>query len=538
MPIEFDELRTRIEHLLASHRETQAIDLLKDNLTEHQGNPDYWVLYSGCQLNSGDYAGAHSTAQAALALDPESILGLEFLALSLNYQRRRGEALEAIGHLVNLWPAYARGHYWYAMILVGSIQNKEERRLAQQAAEHALRLEPENPLFYQGAAIAAEIAGDNRSALNYLHEGLRIAPHDEGLLRAAGSIDNSQKITGDQSQVLRGLLAVDPTNESIHDDFAEVFVQKQGVYARRFLLFIPALAVIASLAGTLGAAQSMMGLIAVVICVGLFSAWNVSSFKTALKPLPSGYLGDIGGKHRLLRPAWYSYGASLVLGSLGAVLGCFGVLDALGAAILICASVAAGIGAMMIRKEMAGIPKDRTDKEAKRRYWLRLSGSLAEGFWKRVLLIVVLLLFFAACLPGHNRFSAVPIAAIAVELLSIAGGLLAALFALGLSNNAFAYGTVISSSAKNRGFALFRGNISGLYFIGLHTLLGLLAASLALNLLVTGPKAVDESKSTTVPNKLNEKEMNDLRNNLRSPAPVPSFEVPDFPTIKPVPLED
>ncbi|GAA1416049.1 hypothetical protein AUR04nite_29860 [Glutamicibacter uratoxydans] len=538
MQMELDDLRSRVEYLLAANRESQALELLRDNLSEHQGSPDYWALYSACQLNTQDYAGAMSTAQAALALEPEHPSGLEFLAISLNSLKRRAEALDAIIRLVNLLPEYARGHYWYAMILVGSIQSKDERVLARQAAEHALKLEPENPLFFQGAAIAAEIAGDNRAALNYLHEGLKIAPHDEGLLRAAGSIDNAERITGEKSKVLRGLLSSNPMNESLHEDFAEAFVEKQGIYAQRFWLFLPALAIVPSLAGARGISQSLMGLAVVLLSTGLFALWNVRSFKRAAHSLPAGYLKDIGGRHRLLRPAWYLYGASLVLGILGAGLGCFGIADVLGAVLLLCAVAAAQAAAVLVYREKAGVPHGQRDPEAVRRLWLKLSGSFAEGFWKRLLSMVVLLVYFALCVPGQNRFAAVPLGAIAMGMFVVVGGLTWALFKLGLSNNAFAYGMAISTSARRRGSALLRGNISGLYYIGIHLLLGTIAAGLSLSVMIGGASLFESSKPAEPADQLNEKELNDLRNNLRTHTPVaPSFEVPDFPTIQPVPLD-
>ena len=95
-----------------------------------------------------------------------------------------------------------------------------------------------------------------------------------------------------------------------------------------------------------------------------------------------------------------------------------------------------------------------------------------------------------------SQMAAVPMWSAGLGLLMVGGVLAYCQLRLGFKNNAFAYGLAVSSSAKARGFALLRGNIGGMYFIGLHLVFGFIAFVLSLSLLGGVPQPSDSSGGT------------------------------------------
>ncbi|WP_159613659.1 hypothetical protein [Glutamicibacter sp. JC586] len=527
--MDFDLLHTRVAHHLETGREAEAIALLKDNLNDYQQFAEFWILYSACHLNLEQWGEAEATARAALGLNAEHPIAGEQLAVALAGQRRRGEALATIHQVIATAPEYARAHHLLGMILLGNVQNNDERILARQATEHALELEPENPDFYQGAALAADVAGDQRSALHFLETGLRIDPHHQGLLRSAGNIENGHKVVGDHGQLLRGMLASDPMNEKLHQDYAENFLEKQAVYANRWWVFVPGLATVASFGFGANVVGSIVVIVLLLACAGLFAWWNISTDQKTKKLLPSGYLNDIHARFPTLGKALRCYQISWGVAVLGAIAGCF--VPLIGATLMILSAVLGRVASALILREVSGPPKDRTDREARRIYLVRLSGGYAAGFWKRVLLVVVQVILFVVCMAHPSQIAAVPLGSIGVGLLTIAGILAYCQLRLGFKNNAFAYGLAVSASAKSRGFALLRGNVGGLYFIGLHLLIGLVAFSASLALLGEVPAPAGNSQDS-----VNEKpkEMDKV---LPTQLPSPTHEnfsfspMPELPEI-------
>lgn len=536
--MEFDVLYTRISHHLATGRETEAISLLKDNLNEYQQVAEFWMLYSACHLNLEQWDEAEGTARAALGLNPEHPVAGEQLAVALSRLRRRDEALATIQQVIAVEPEYARGHHLLGMILLGNVQNNDERILARQATEHALMLEPENPDFYQGAALAADMAGDQRSALRHLEAGLRIDPHHQGLLRSAGSIEKGHKIVGDPGQLLRGMLASDPMNEKLHEDYAENFLAKQAVYANRWWLFIPLLAAISSFGVGASLPVLLIAIALVSVCAGLFAWWNIATYRKSEKSLPAGYIKDIHARFPSLPKAARAYQISWAAALIGAIAGCFAPMA--GAIMMILGAAAGRAGAALIFREISGPPEDRQDPEERRIHLVRLSGGYAAGFWKRVLLVLAHLILFGVCMAHPSQLAAVPLGSAGLGLLVIGAVLAYCQFRLGFKDNAFAYGLAVSSSAKSRGFALLRGNLGGLYFIAVHLVFGLIAFAVSLSLLGGVPQPSEDSGGPVEdgpggPVELTPEQLDQL---TKSPVPKlddfsfsPMPELPDVPSL-------
>ena len=528
--MDFDVLQTRVTHHLATGRDAEAISLLKDNLNDYQHVAEFWIFYTACHLNLEQWDDAEATARTALTLNPEHPVAGEQLAVALSSLHRRDEALAVIQQVITVAPEYARGHYLLGMILLGHVQNNDERILARQATEHALKLDPENPDFYQGAALAADLADDQNSALGFLEAGLRIDPHHQGLLRAAGSIKNGHKVVGDQGVLLRGMLASDPMNEKLHGDYAENFLEKQVVYADRWWLFTPILAVIAAFGYGGGSLGKIVVIALVLVGAGVFAWWNISTYKKTAKSLPSGYLKDIHSRFPTLPKAVRALQGSWVVAVGGALAGCFVPLA--GAILMILSIVASRVAATLIRRENSAPPTDRTDPEERRVHLVRLSGGFAAGFWKRVLLVIAHLILFGVAVSQTNHMATVPLASVGLELLVIGGVLAYCQFRLGFKNNAFAYGLAVGASAKSRNFALLRGNIGGMYFIGLHLVIGLIAFSAALSLLVQSPESIgatDNSVDEQPSGKVEEPSQTPT-----IPTQIPSVKPEDF-SITPLP---
>ncbi len=528
--MEFDVLRTRVSHHLATGRAAQAVDLLKDHLQEHQEKPEFWVYYASALLSLHRYADAESAARAALNLSTEQPQAGKVLAVALMRQERRDEALQTVYWLINDWPEFAYAHYLLGMILISSARSAEDRKLARQATEHALELEPEDPDYYQGAALAAQLSGDHRAALEYLRAGLSIDPNHQGMLRFAAETKNGEKLVGDRGQLLRGLLASDPMNEGLHEDFAETFVEKQGVYRNRFWVFIPLLACLASFGALAegGARFIFPALIAAVS--GGFALWNMKSYKSSIKPLPAGYIDDLRSKNRWVFRALRFYQGSWAAGLAGALLACFEATRLAGVLLLLLGVTGSQLAGSWIGREIAGVPQDPHDSKARRLFLLRRSGALASGFWLRVLLVVVNLVLLGLCAAGDARLASVPLAAVGIGLLAVAIPLIAAQIHLGFSGNAFAYGLALDSSSKHRTGALIRGNVGAIYYIGVHLVFGLIATAVAIVLLIGGPDEFESTDPPATEHEWSEQEIKQLKDSLNQ-SPTPGGQLPSLPSF-------
>ncbi len=199
---------------------------------------------------------------------------------------------------------------------------------------------------------------------------------------------------------------------------------------------------------------------------------------------------------------------------------------------MILSIVASRVAATLIRRENSAPPTDRTDPEERRVHLVRLSGGFAAGFWKRVLLVIAHLILFGVAVSQTNHMATVPLASVGLELLVIGGALAYCQFRLGFKNNAFAYGLAVGASAKSRNFALLRGNIGGIYFIGLHLVIGLIAFSAALSLLAQSPESIgatDNSVDEQPSGKVEEPSQTPT-----IPTQIPSVKPEDF-SITPLP---
>ncbi|MER8026273.1 hypothetical protein [Glutamicibacter protophormiae] len=484
--MDFDLLSTRVSHHLATGREAEAVELLKEHLLEHQGSAEFWVLYSAGLLDLDRFAEAEQTARSALSLEPENPAAGLYLSISLIRQSLREPALQEVYRVIETWPEFAAAHHLLGMILVGSATSRDDRRLARRATEHALSLEPSNPDFYHGAALAADLDENNRAALEYLREGLRLDPHHQGLLRYAASIENGGKVVGDSGALLRGMLTSDPTNQALHADFAEQYVRRQSVYANRFWMLLPLLACLAAFAGAAdGAGRWALGA-GILAVSALFALWNRTTYNKSVELLPSGYLRDIFERHPLVPRALHAYQWSWALGLCGALLGGFTSLQVPSAGLLLLAMVGSQLAGFWIGQELAGVPRQSHEPSARRNYMLRRSGMLAQGFWKRVFLALFNLALFGFCVEVGSRLAAVPLAAVGLGFLAVAVPLLVLQVRMGFGGNAFAYGQRLSSSAKWRGLAMVRGNLGAVCYIGIHLVVGLLASIMGLAVLLQG----------------------------------------------------
>lgn len=532
--MEFDVLRTRVSHHLATGRAAEAVDLLKENLQQHQENPAFWVHYASGLLHLDRHAEAADAARAALNLDVEQPEAGLFLAFALMRLGQRDEALQTVYWLIETWPEFADAHYLLGLILAGSVRSAEDRMLSRQATEHALRLQPENPEYYLGAAMAARVSGDHRAALAHLQAGLGIDPHHQGMLRYAAEVENGQQLVGDRGQLLRGLLASDPLNQGLHEDFAETFIEKQRVYRNRFWIFIPLLACLAMFDSLAEAAVLVIMPALIVLVSGTFALWNRKTFKKASEPLPAGYAGDIRARHPWVFRGLRLYRASWVAGLVGALLACFDAASLLGTVVLLLGVAGSQLAAAWVDREAAGVPQDPADREARRLFLLRRSGWLASGFWMRVLMVCINLVLFGYCADGGSRLATVPLAALGLGLLSVAVPLIVAHIRLGAAGNAFAYGQVVGASSRHRRAALVRGNAAGIYFIGLHLVPGLLATGFAAALLVMGPSALAPTDPLPMDPKRSELDFNLLDESLdelRTQRPE-IVELPSLPAVE------
>ncbi len=125
-------------------------------------------------LQSGQPARAEALARTALATAPDGETPLLFLALAMEAQGRRLEALPVFEQLTRLYPATS-AHWNNLGNLLRALERTEE---ATSAFTHALSLEPQDPHTLFNLALLALDLGETHAARGHLLEALRYAPAD------------------------------------------------------------------------------------------------------------------------------------------------------------------------------------------------------------------------------------------------------------------------------------------------------------------------------------------------------------------------
>ena len=528
--MEVDQLAALVRHHLATGREAQGADLLSEHLQEHQEQHDFWQLMALCQLRLDNPQAAEQAARTALGIEPHNAGSAIHLALALAARQRRAEALPVLYQVIAEAPELAAGHYYYAAVLLGAIRSHDDLLQARKAIGQALALEPENPDYHQLAAVAANADDDHASALGHLADGLAIDPNHQGLLLAAGKIKGAEQLVGQQYELLRGLLAADPVNERLHEDFAQDFLSRARVYAHRFWGFAPLASALAAVSSTV-ASSVLSGVFTGVLLVaaGGFAWWNLRTWKKSCSVLPAGYLADVQARFPRLRPALWAYRASWGAGTVGVVLACWPVLPVPASAGLLAASVLAALaGRVLVDSEAAGVPHGAQGKQARHRYLLQASGQAAGDARMRLAMVALL---FASAVPGLALGTwqcGIPLLALGAGVLLPGLQLAWWSLALGPAGNAFAYGSSVSARASRRPLALLRGNLAALCHIGVHLLLG--ASMLVLGIQLLAGSGFDDA-GPQVPAHAPQP-ARQLPENFLDPAPEPSLKPLDLPSFE------
>ena len=127
-------------------RHDDARRAVNESLRLNPENEECFALLSAIELARGDWNAALTTAEQALALDPEHVEATNFRAMALVRLGRKGEATDAVDFALHRSPESALSHAnqgWNYL-------HRNEPRRAQDFFREALRLEPGMEYARQG----------------------------------------------------------------------------------------------------------------------------------------------------------------------------------------------------------------------------------------------------------------------------------------------------------------------------------------------------------------------------------------------------
>ncbi|GAB3621569.1 hypothetical protein GCM10027417_28310 [Glutamicibacter endophyticus] len=466
--LDFDTLAVRVRHALAISQPETARRLLAEHLTEHRGEPHFWLYYAAALLALERNVEAEQAARQGLDLNHQIPNLAELLANAVYAQGRVDEAIALIRVLIEQFPEYPGGHYRFGLFLLSRSASRDDLVLARAAFDHALHLDPEDPYVYQAAAVAADLMDDRTAAQQYLRTGLSLAPQDEGLKLAAMTIDGGEKVVGDGGALLRGMIAQNPTDERLHRDFAGQFVSRAATLSNLLWLHIPVVAALAAFGARASEGARWLVVSLIVLATGALVGYGYLRLRQVAQHMPAGYLKDVMAAHRPLGRAGMVAGAGLLAGAAGAVGAVFEPSLSVSMALLLLGALAAQFAIQgTLRQAAAPVPRT-ADVEQFERFGLRRSGMLAAGGLRRLLTGGVIFVLIMLCTGIDSPLGGVIAVALGLGLLSTGCVVGYWQLRLGPRRNAWAVGSTISTSARFRRWALVRGNLGALYYVAAH----------------------------------------------------------------------
>ena len=530
-PIDVDLLQARAQALAASKRLDEAMELVSGQLEHHGEDPRFWVLYGMVLLANDRQEPAEAAGHRALELDHESLGALDLLIMCAHHAGQRKKALALARIMVQGAPNLAKGHFWVGLLLVRQSTNRTELDEAAAAMGRALEIDPEDPDHFRVAALIADLGGNTPRALEYLRAGLNVAPNDQGLLLASGVIDGAGAVVGDRGTLLRGMLAVNPLDDTVQADFAQLFLERLRPLGR-----------LPWIHGMLGAlivqrGSGLPGILAAVMLLGLLAGAGWLRYRRAAMPLPSGYLDDIFTRFPSARTGIRLLAAAGATGLAGAVLGILAPDQHPGLLLVGAGAVLGFIGGTLLERASCAPPEAGAERPALIAHWHRRIGALLEAHWARFRWGCLGVLAVVLTLPALGHAAGMIVLVGAGWLLAVGVQLAILVLRLGPGENPWVKGQKLRSSARRAGLAGAGGGMQSVFYIGYHLFLPLMFLFLGIGLFAG---AAGPSGGTGTPAGEDGNQPPAISPYLKPtpiPAPsitieVPSFtpvEIPDFP---------
>ncbi|GAA1496862.1 tetratricopeptide repeat protein [Paeniglutamicibacter kerguelensis] len=524
--IDVELLQARVQALAASKRLEEALDLVAGQLEHHGEDPRFWVVYGMVLLANDRQEAAEAAGRRALELEHDSLGALDLLIMCAHHAGQREKALALARVMVMAAPNLAKGHFWVGLLLVGNSTNRTELDEAAAAMGRALEIDPEDPDHFRVAALIADLGGNTPKALEYLRAGLNTAPNDHGLLLASGVIDGADAVVGDRGTLLRGMLAVNPLDDTVQADFAQLFLERLRPLGR-----------LPWVHGMLGAlvverGSGLPGILAAVLLLGLLAGAGWLRYRRAAKPLPAGYVEEIFNRFPSARTGLRLLAAAGATGLAGTVLGILAPDQRPGLLLVGGGAVLGFIGGTLLDKASCAPPEAGAPRTALIAHWHRRIGALLEAHWARFRMGCLGILALVLTLPGMGPAAGMIVLIGAGWLLAVGAQLAILVLRLGPGENPWVKGRTLRSSAKRSGLAGIGGRMQSVFYIGYHLFLPLMFLSLGASMFAGG---IGPGDGTGTPATKDGKQPQIDSPYLRpTPIPAPSitFEVPSFAPVE------
>lgn len=236
---EADEAAARAEMLNGLGRHRDALELVTQALATAPDDPELLRQGGLARLGLGEPGAAVQMLNAAIAADPYSAAGLLLMSMALQAEGLHDQAVHAARRSVELSPHAAVTHAQLARALSDLPHAYPEARAA---AEHAIRLDPQDPdnhlalgdvLFPEGPSPGRERLAEAEAAVR------RALELDPGRTSALNDLARVQLARGrglSAAGTLSQAVGTDPRDHALHHNMDLALTQMIG--AAHWVLFV------------------------------------------------------------------------------------------------------------------------------------------------------------------------------------------------------------------------------------------------------------------------------------------------------------
>ncbi|TBN55540.1 hypothetical protein EYE40_15185 [Glaciihabitans arcticus] len=292
MTDESTEVQRAIERsaaLIGFNRREDARRELLAATSRHPDADELWAALAVLEVQLSDFAAARVSAERALALNPESALGLHALAPSLFYLKQKKRARAVVDELVSRYPQWPAAHLQSAFIYAWTEFGIDDRNRARLSALRAIELAPEDPGAYGDAVDVLAALRFYGEANVLLTRALELDPTNEQLLllraRFGGSAESGAE------DIYLGMIAENPRQSQAGRALHQLVWHRMTRLASLMLGIAAAFLVVATVLYSSPLGSTALGVPAVGVILIFAIIWLVWAGSLG-RQVPRGYLLD------------------------------------------------------------------------------------------------------------------------------------------------------------------------------------------------------------------------------------------------------
>lgn len=277
----------RSEALIGFNRREDARRELHEATSRHPDADDLWAAIAVIDVQLSDFAAARVAAERALALNPDSALGLHALAPSLFHLKQKKRARAVVDELVAKFPQWPAAHLQSAYIYAWTEFGIADRNRARASALRAVELAPDDPGVYGDAVDVLAATRFYGEANELLGRALELDPTSEQLLllraRFGGSVESGAE------DIYLGMIAGNPRQSQAGRALHQLVWHRLTRLASLLLGIVAAFLVVATTVYSSQAGSTSLGATAVGVILVFALVWLV--WAGSLRgQVPRGYL--------------------------------------------------------------------------------------------------------------------------------------------------------------------------------------------------------------------------------------------------------